>query len=219
MTKERPILFSAPMVRAILAGSKTQTRRIVKMPASWDCFVCADWGNGWWPYKSDDGENPSFDNNEVPLNCPYGIVGDHLWVRETWSSDFSGHYPFDRVWYAADDDRKHDIERRDGVRGIYSPESAKHIPFKWHPSIHMPRAASRIDLEVAGVRVERLQDISEEDAQAEGCLPLFIDGQGVLGAQPFYRYGFEKLWQSINGAESWDANPWVWVVEFRRVTP
>ncbi|WP_445623189.1 hypothetical protein [Lactiplantibacillus plantarum] len=84
----------------------------------------------------------------IDLACPYGAPGDRLWVRETWSSDFARHYPYDRVWYAADDDRRHDIEVRNGVRGMYSPESQQFVPFRWRPSIHMPRSACRLVLEV-----------------------------------------------------------------------
>ncbi|CAM6776594.1 hypothetical protein KLMIMMO078B4_24630 [Klebsiella michiganensis] len=91
-----------------------------------------------------------------PFACPFGTVGDKIWVRETWSGDFANYYPNDRVWYAADNNRRLDIEVVDGVRGIYSPESDVHVPFRWRPSIHMPHWASRITLEITDVRVERL---------------------------------------------------------------
>ena len=203
--KERPILFSAPMVRALLDGTKTQTRRAVKMPPSWDCIVYADWGSGWWPYRSDDGESPNYDNNEIPLNCPYGQPGDRVWVREAVAEISC------RLTYRADTD--------DGA----------HCQVKrWTPSIHMPRIWSRILLEITGVRVERLQDISEADCWAEG-----IDAvDGALDDMAIYELArrmnrqfedaaptYAALWESINGAGSWDANPWVWVVEFKRVTP
>jgi hypothetical protein len=221
--KERPILFSGAMVRAILEGRKTQTRRVVKPSRAYPFdFVGGgpkdgpDWNNpecwgfehpdhGWWLLKGCAGES---DIHQIP--CPYGQIGDRLWVRETWSADFAGHYPHDRVWYAADDDRVHDIDVRDGVRGIYSPESDVHVPFRWRPSIHMPRWASRITLEVTGVRVERLQSISEADAIAEGC---------VVGPDRTARWDYILLWDSLNATRGygWDVNPWVWVVEFARL--
>lgn len=202
--KERPILFSGAMVRALLDGSKTQTRRVVKMPPSWDCFVCADWGDGWWPYRSDDGESPTYDNNEIRLNCPYGQPGDRLWVRESWKAHTTFDHlrprdiPESHIWYLADDGYKAESRTR--------------------ASMHMPRWASRILLEVVSVRVERLQDISEEDADAEGvkewargaCAagnPLGLTNAGY----------FSKLWEQTYGPNSWDANPWVWVIEFKRV--
>ncbi|WP_042886279.1 hypothetical protein [Cupriavidus necator] len=198
--KERPILFSGAMVRAILDGRKTQTRRVVKESHLAHTRYVPDGAGDVFVHDT--------------YRCPYGLSGDRLWVRETWSTDFANHYPHDRVWYAADDDRRHDIEVRDGVRGIYSPESGVHVPFRWRPSIHMPRWACRIELEITGVRGERLNDCSEEDALAEGvtlqpCHPRHAERMG--------RDAYEKLWDSINGAGAWDANPWVWVVEFWRV--
>lgn len=210
---ERPILFSSPMVRALLDGTKTQTRRVVKMPPSWDCIVYADWGNGWWPYRSDDGESPNYDNNEIPLNCPYGQPGDCLWVRETFCLDDNGH----EEW---------PIFRADGAKLPERPATRK--PARWTPSIHMPRRASRILLEITGVRVERLQDISEADAIAEGVEPHEVRQFAMYGLNAEERADIRRqaavgpyrgLWGSINGAGSWDANPWVWVIEFKRVQP
>lgn len=223
--RERPILFSAPMVRAILAGTKTQTRRVVKEPIS-------GWlNNANGSHKVLDGQVFNYSFDEPLGTCPYGQPGDHLWVRETWSSDFAGHYPHDRIWYAADDDRQHDIEVRNGVRGIYSPESQQFVPFRWRPSIHMPRSACRLALEITGVRVERLHKISEADAVAEGipeesepceqcgdCGWLCIGGEpqqcDAPGCGDGAIDGYRALWEQINGAGSWQANPWVWVVEF-----
>ena len=181
--KERPILFSAPMVRAILDGRKTQTRRIVKnigiVPGIGEILKGSD------------------DIKEWPELCPYGKPGDRLWVRET----FCYHDDLAMYLYKADDV----------------------TCCKWKPSIHMPRIASRILLEVVNVRVERLNDISEEDAIAEGInLPspyvgIGMDGEVIesetISWMPSDYY--KELWESINGPGSWDLNPWVWVVEFK----
>lgn len=182
---DRPILFSWPMVRAILTGTKTQTRRVVKPAPDWK-----------------------------PVGCPYGQPGDRLWVRET-------HY-LHGVWSV----RKDDGGKR---RWTFHPSRDMGVQFTepngfikgrsttvhgWYrrPSIHMPRWASRITLEVTGVRVERLQDISEADAIAEG-----VNNSLHLPGGRFARENFAHLWWTINGDGSWEANPWVWVVEFRRV--
>jgi hypothetical protein len=199
---ERGILFSGAMVRALLDGSKTQTRRAVKMPPSWDCIVYADWGNGWWPYRSDDGESPNYDNNEIPLRCPYGQPGDRLWVRETWAPHPDFPESVHRGVYRADPECKYDVPR-------------------WRPSIHMPRWASRILLEIVSVRVERLQDIGDVDSHAEGVTIEDRHMGGYCAGEflpPSVR-AYRELWEQINGAGSWAANPWVWVVEFKRVTP
>lgn len=200
--KDHPILFNAPMVRAILARTKTQTRRIVKPQPHW---LDAEHGKlcsaGWaWRGPADVprlrhfSETSSF-ANALREFCPYGQPGDRLWVRETWAAphncDYLAPREIDRDWrihYAA-------TEERGGLR--------------WRPSIHMPRWASRITLEVTGVRVERLQDISEADARAEGITPLANHPSDVAA--------YRELWEQINGAGSWDANPWVWVVEFHRL--
>jgi hypothetical protein len=207
--KERPILFSAPMVRALLDGSKTQTRRMVKMPPSWDCIVYADWGNGWWPYRSDDGESPSYDNNEIPLRCPYGKAGDRLWVKETWSE--VGTMDPGLIVYRADYPACMPVEYQN------VPPAAE---IKWKSSLFMRRTTSRILLEIVGIRVERLQDISQADARAEGAPPSHPSIDAVsrqIGYADFPRSWYAQLWAQINGAGSWEANPWVWVVEFRRV--
>lgn len=213
---ERGMIFNADMVRAVLDGRMTQTRRIMKVqPVSVkfeprfiiDSTKRSEIGKWCWA------EPGVFVNprRSALFSCPFGAVGDRLWVRETWSEDFANYYPNDRVWYAADDDRRLDIEIVDGVRGIYSPESDVHVPFRWRPSIHMPRRASRITLEITGVRVERLNDISEDDAKAEGAPTECC----VIGDKHFL--GFRSLWRCIYGADSWQANPWVWVIEFKRV--
>jgi len=174
--KERPILFSAPMVRAILEGRKTQTRRVVKMR---DCGGRV----GWFGSDIDDVEwvvNAATRGTGV---SPYGKPGDRLWVRETFARSMGKGYLY---------------RATDGDLGPYHATG-------WKPSIHMPRIASRILLEVVSVRVERLNNISEADAVAEG----------VTGMDPVLQYA--KLWETINGTGSWNKNQWVWVVEFRRL--
>lgn len=177
--KERPILFSAPMVRAILDGSKTQTRRVVKLQTP----------------KAASISDFCVDGIRVG-RCPYGQPGDRLWVREAWAD-------CDKLvrYYATDD--VHPLRKK-------------------RPSIHMPRWASRITLEVTGVRVERLQDISEGDCIDEGIgqvvqerLPKFeVRGEyDAIDIEPVEEY--RDLWESINGPDSWGANPWVWVVKFK----
>lgn len=191
--KERPILFSAPMVRALLAGTKTQTRRVFKLPRGCSWYealggeaagqIQDDEGPGWWHVEEQ--------------RCPYGQPGDRLWVRESFCED--------PLSFGA-------LYRADGELD----EQALNAGGKWRPSIHMPRWASRITLEVSGVRVERLQDINEADCIAEGCT-------GGHGSIPGYGYNatplehYHWLWNSINGPVSWEANPWVWVVEFKRL--
>ncbi|WP_280189028.1 hypothetical protein [Delftia sp. PS-11] len=207
--KERPILFSAPMVRALLAGTKTQTRRAVALPRSRDSFVLEDRGAGWWPYQSDDGESPLCDDGmEHPYTCPYGRPGDRLWVRETFARIDGQTHPWIETDYRAT--YTHGDRLGDSLG----------IKKRWSPAIHMPRHASRILLDIKAVRVERLQDISEADAAAEGLL-YNTDHMGHWSGtgERWYstaREAFRDLWQSINGPDSWGANPWVWVVEFER---
>ena len=205
--KERGVIFNGEMVRAILHGRKTQTRRPIKWKQTRFTEIGEREDGSNWPW-SEDAEHAC----DFWHPCPFGAVGDRIWVRETWSSDFANYYPNDRVWYAADNNRQLDIDMVDGVRGIYSPESDVHVPFRWHPSIHMPRWASRILLEITNVRVERLQSITLGDICKEvGC--------GLYDFRPA-TYGFqvwEELWKSIYGAENWQANPWVWVISFERV--
>lgn len=208
--KERPILFSAPMVRALLDGSKTQTRRAVALPRTRDSFVLEDHGTGWWPYQSDDGETSNCnDGMEHPYDCPYGRPGDRLWVRETFAEeyDYCDHPEmpgaptehFHLAWhYRADGEPS-----RTDLEGFLSG---------WKPSIHMFRRASRITLEITDVRVERLQDISRGDAMDEGCpFPNMAKGDDP-------RKWYAELWGQINGAGAWDANPWVWAISFKKVS-
>lgn len=190
--KERPILFSGAMVRALLAGTKTQTRRVMR---DQPCELL-DFNRGALSIRVRGSVYQAFSPKFPPVRCPYGLPGDRLWVRETWAKPDMRSAGFPPYVYAA--------EWPDADR-------PKH---RWRPSIHMPRAASRITLEVTGVRVERLQDISEADAAAEGIQEVVDAGVNHDGTP---RDAYRALWASINGPGSWDANPWVWVVEFKRL--
>lgn len=234
--KERPILFSAPMVRALLDGSKTQTRRVIKPHPRDDAFCLLDHGEGWWPYRSEDGESANVDNMEYPFVCPYGQPGDRLWVRETWQGplfdDKQDHlYREDPTPFQ---NPQHCVYAADGGDAPEFMTMDDELVCRWRPSIHMNRWASRILLEVVSVRVERLNDCSKSDALAEGihsyehfwrdCEYSIPDiaYEPVKGARIRYScpvQAYQALWESINGAGSWDANPWVWVVEFKRVAP
>lgn len=194
MTKEIPILFSTPMVQAILAGRKTQTRRVIKSRHESGLFQVSR--------RKSDGQIISIEsldwderNCEKNITCPYGQPGDLLWVRET----FVYRDKHDKYYYKAD-----------------YPDSDPYAHSGWKPSIHMPKAAARIWLEVTNVRAERLQDITEHDALQEGMSIRYDkDEDGLVVKDKRNTEAFEELWQSINGTESWEANPWVWVVEFK----
>ncbi|WP_291163363.1 hypothetical protein [Gemmatimonas sp. UBA7669] len=192
--KERPILFSGQMVRAILDGRKSMTRRVVKPPKRTDlrlrpndigCTVRDDgaiWHDafGW-------------------LHCPYGVPGDLLWVRETFAPFSTG-----GAVYRADKPR-------------FSPDAHEVVGGSWHPSIYMPRWASRLTLRITDVRVERLQDISADDCRAEGHPTDWSRSPAPEVHDDAARDWYRDLWDSINGSGAWDANPWVWVVAFERV--
>lgn len=189
---DRPILFSGAMIRALLAGTKTQTRRVVKLPPG---AVVEAW---------DGKTTPSF---EGAIVCPYGVPGDSvLWVRETWqchstlNSDPIVHFRADASFKPVPIEPGTEVEFKGG----------------WRPSIFMPRWASRITLEVTDVRVERLQAISVEDCIAEGLSTQLRENEAVCDLRDQYR----DLWDSINATRApWASNPWVWVVEFKRVEP
>ena len=220
--KERPIIFSGPMVRAILDGRKTQTRRAVKPQPkdglSWRGVISCS------TVRADEGKHLFTDRypcvgKSQHIRCPYGRPGDRLWVRETWhpSARFGTEY---EIEYKADEAT---LVINAGARGV--TRSIDEAIFKgWRPSIHMPRWASRIALEVVSVRVERLNEISEGDAESEGVerlanAPKFFHGYGKNGPNwhRTARESFQSAWKSINGHGSWAENPFVWVVEFRRV--
>lgn len=186
--KERPILFNGPMVRAILEGRKTQTRRLFNAPP--------------WDYEIDDGQCWVEDiYGDWHFWCPFGQPGDRLWVRETFSPayTFSEEGSFRWAHYRAT------LEKGIG----YTP--------RWRPSIHMPRWASRITLEITGVRLERLQSISETDAVAESCRPGRMDELSSSSIYRNARENFFTLWDDIYGQGAWTVNPWVWAIEFKRI--
>jgi hypothetical protein len=208
---DHPILFSAEMVRAILKGKKTQTRRTIKpVPTFNGGGAIFDEGD-----RQEDFVEPYW---VFPETCKYGKPGDLLWVRETWGAVWPADEPVPlrqcEIEYRADlppgcTDRPGEWPADEG--------SGPEVP-KWRPSIYMPRWASRITLEVKGVRVERLQDISEDDARAEGCDPARWIDETDVGMEG-YREGFARLWNKINGPGAWEANPWVWAISFERVKP
>lgn len=216
--KERPIIFSAAMVRAILEGRKTQTRRIIKPARNKYGVGALEW--------LDTGLTPEFVASAENALCPYGQPGDRLWVRESWQKveAYDGH----GICYRADDkilamDWQGE-EPNDALPNLIVPHreliDIPDVEMPWRPSIHMPRWASRITLEIVSVRVERLQDISREDVNAEGTAwggpPGYTSCHG-LPPEKWPAFHFGCLWRSINGKDSWDANPWVWVIEFKRV--
>ncbi|MBR7929450.1 hypothetical protein [Burkholderia ambifaria] len=226
--KERPILFSGPMVRAILGGQKTQTRRIAIPKRSYIDFIGGgpkdgpDWNDPacwgfedpntglWWALRGDE--------QCYQLPCPHGHVGDRLWVRETWAQPVAL-------------DPGPTVYRADYPACV--PKEFENVPgaaeITWKPSIHMPRLASRITLEITGVRVERLQSISEADAISEGIEVFETDDPDLQGMWRDYSEdglasgnpigSFLTLWDGINAARGygWEANPFVWVLEFRRI--
>ncbi|MEB6412528.1 hypothetical protein [Enterobacter vonholyi] len=177
---ERGMIFNGEMVRAILDGRKTQTRRPVN-PSTANLLDL----QGQYPHK------------KYNISCPFGAVGDRIWVRETWAE--AGASAPDLKLYRAN-------------YPAHVPTHYENVPpaedVRWTPSIHMPRWASRILLEITVVRVEQLNDISEEDARSEG-----ISGSSARDLKEAYA----ALWLSIYGSDSWRANPWVWVIEFKRI--
>lgn len=215
-TKERPILFSGEMVRAILSGKKTQTRRMVpqwQIPKETSGDDIEDmkwmsvahnhprWGFGVFG-KTEDECMDHYNTDHKNCHCPYGKRGDLLWAKETWTTS-----------PGLDDVKPREISKNQSIGYIADDEG----PWlgKKRPSIFMMRWMSRIQLEITDIRVERLNDISEADAKDEG-VRLVADDRPPLPLTVWsYKAGFEKLWESINGQGSWDLSPWVWVVEFK----
>ena len=213
MSNETGILFKAPMIRAILDGRKTQTRRMVKAKDSDPkrCITLATLMANVNEWRLQDGRWFGIDGYDtlVFADCPYGQLGDHLWVRETWTPDHADFYPHFPICYRADFGPEYD--RENGK--VFSSEQNAWFPFKWRPSIFMPRRVCRITLEITGVRVERLNEITPEDAVAEG-VQEFAKQHNLTG---YWTTSFARLWESINGKDSWSANPWVFVIEFKRL--
>lgn len=211
-SKERPLLFTGPMVRAILEGRKTQTRRVLKPQLEMVTFIeevgpraaftgklCA---SGFEAVGLSVFNAPG---NSGMVNCPYGQPGDRLWVRETFQlNDLIGGepgYPLKRI-----------PKKPGGCAVFYAPDGDDG---PWRPAIHMPRWASRITLEIVSVSVERLQDISEGDAKAEGVKASKT--VEMKDGSPCYSLPYQLLWNQINGCDAWDKNPWVWCISFRRI--
>ncbi|OIN87843.1 MAG: hypothetical protein AUJ12_00300 [Alphaproteobacteria bacterium CG1_02_46_17] len=207
--KEKPIIFSSEMVRAILEGRKSQTRRVVKhkyplfdAPATWKAYHVSDYGFG-------------FETGEEFVKSPYGQPGNRLWVRENYWITEVGGQGIGNKFLVYDEEILSNEPSPKELRPIETTLTWGH-----HPSIHMPRWASRITLEITGVRVERVMEISEADAKAEGVnADDFRSGfDGILGREN--RILFASLWDSINGKKpgrSWADNPFVWCLEFKRV--
>lgn len=225
--KERAILFSAPMVRAILNGSKTQTRRVMKVQPTVTEERLRELG-GWVEGMTLSQQvNEAWQNGFINVTCPYGQPGDRLWVRETWRGIVEISPPERVPEYGV----ARYVPDREHCRRVEYAATQERDSEPWRPSIHMPRWASRILLEVTGVRVERLQDISEEDAIAEGIDRVennFGNGPAYCDykmARPedtaeWFRTpidSYRSLWEQINGENSWEINPWVWVIEFKRI--
>ncbi|WP_425028519.1 hypothetical protein [Pantoea brenneri] len=231
--RERPIIFNADMVRAVLDGRKTQTRRIIQSPAKnmqasgQKVIDYREPGDKWYgehvfSMRNHSGTWCDYTKEQFLAKCPFGALGDRLWVRESFYEHGywqGGGYDPEDSYFVSD---KQVLYPADGIK---CPSERKREDFwRSRPSIHMPRWASRITLEITGVRVERLRDISEKDAAAEG-VPLAGDllpdypGTYLTSKGDFAtaKVAFQRLWESIYGAGSWQANPWVWVVEFKRV--
>jgi len=227
--KTTPILYSTPMVQALQNDTKTQTRRtkglkaVNENPGAWECAVLQEISEG--------DKNATYavfvqPGNTEKVKCPYGAPGDILWVRETWAlslknevtqSEKSGAIP----WYYNPD--KLDIVFKADSKEETHPDHPEWGKKRWKSSIHMPKPACRLFLKIKNIRVERLQDITEADAVAEG-IEWLREGmfwwrnylKNPLPGTSYSIHSYQTLWQSINGPESWAANPWVWVVEFEK---
>lgn len=228
--KERPIIFNTEMVKAILDGRKTQTRRLVNdnhtqaiefMGGSNeenDEFEFIGLNYGKWGDDSNE-HGPEWlvscteypEEGVLPIGQLLGAVGDRLWVRETFSTLSSGSYEQEKPAQGTNQDIRYFASDR-------LASSDKNIRgYGWIPSIHMPRWASRINLEITNVRVERLNAISEEDALVEGMDNGTSDAAIAAGWYEKPQRAFQRLWTQIYGEENWSSNPWVWVIEFKRV--
>jgi len=233
--KERGMIFNGEMVRAILDGRKTQTRRPLKWKQTRFTEIGEREDGSKWPW-SEDAENVC----DYWHPCPFGAVGDRIWVRETYQGPL---FDYEHMEAYLEDSSKFEkpdfcVYRADGKPAPEFYDADDNLHCCWRPSIHMPRWASRILLEITDVRVERLNNISHEDAEREG-IHIEVWDQTVVARNyaaedeffqfwsedfphyvnmnDLYRASFQSLWKSIYGEESWQANPWVWVIEFKRV--
>ncbi|EDW2260611.1 hypothetical protein R950_002605 [Salmonella enterica subsp. enterica] len=202
--KERGMIFNAEMVNAILSGRKMQTRRPIKWKQTRFTEIAEREDGSLWPWAEDCERG-----GDIWFACPFGEVGDCIWVRETWAE--AGASAPDLKLYRAN-------------YPAHVPTHYENVPpaedVRWTPSIHMPRWASRITLEITDVRVERVQDISQRDAIAEGGPPdhpSFSKISREMGFSDWPRSWFAQTWWGIYGREAWNTNPWVWVIEYKRV--
>ncbi|EPM0703386.1 hypothetical protein WJE11_001914 [Klebsiella aerogenes] len=235
--KERGMIFNSEMVRAILDGRKTQTRRIMKVqpkpcnhanwpdyspdpqwksyPGGWCCAVCAN------------GTTIDHRHHAKGITCPYGTVGDRIWVRETFQGPL---FDYEQMESYLEDSSKFENPEfcqyaADGKPAPEYYDADDNLRHGWRPSIHMPRWASRILLEITNIGIQRIHSISQNDAAREGLMRLPVTGRYCInqgdqyfgGASHDAREVFSWMWQSIYGEESWNANPWVWVIEFKRI--
>lgn len=210
MTKitERGMIFNAEMVRALLSGRKTQTRRIIKPQP--EATLSGSLSGKWLSRPLNGLLLPKIE--DIAIHCPFGVVGDRIWVRETFQGplfdyDLMDSYckdptPFEKPEFC--------VYKADGVPAPEFYDADDELHCCWRPSIHMPRWASRILLEITNVRVERLKSISDGDAIREGCSTADMKSGNCVADV------FARLWASIYGDESWNSNPWVWVIEFKR---
>ncbi|HGY1504931.1 morphogenetic protein [Klebsiella pneumoniae] len=211
MTKitECGMIFNAEMVRALLSARKTQTRRIIKPQP--EATLSGSLSGKWLSRPLNGLLLPKIE--DIAIHCPFGVVGDRIWVRETFQGplfdyDLMDSYckdptPFEKPEFC--------VYKADGVPAPEFYDADDELHCCWRPSIHMPRWACRILLEITNVRVERLKSISDGDAIREGCSTAdMMSGDCVADV-------FARLWASIYGSDSWNANPWVWVIEFKRV--
>jgi hypothetical protein len=204
--EEHPILFTREMVRAIIRGNKTQTRRVIKLPSSNYNFL------GWCTSTTGDKKQigraifENMDTKEsVYLKCPYGQFGDHLWVRETWAVYPGLQTQQPTLFYKENGDDCAYMDMRN---------------LKWKPSIFMPRWAARLHLEIKKVSVGLLKDISINDCLAEGMTPLrqmYIFGMNSEMIKRSYQLSYSMIWDSLYKNNSWDSNPYIWVIEFKRL--
>lgn len=231
MVKERPIIFNTDMVKAILGGRKMQTRRIIKPQPTPepDRFEYNIFGNELWFPTSRSGKVCIYDKSYY--QCPYGKIGDRLWVREMWYAEFYKAEDIDGPSYGyyeiTNEDRMKELCTGIWYKSTFKIDIGNYIE-KWTPSIFMPRWASRIDLEITDIRVERVQDIKPEDCEAEGIMgetkasPVrglsyeIYKCQGLTYSTP--RIAFENLWDSINAKRGygWEVNPFVWCISFKK---